>query len=150
MQTQTYRKGHAHRPMESTKLYAAARRDDARRRQEIELRNQLDSLVYSTERTLAEQGAKLGDGAGAEAPERRLHVAGSEVDRRQPIGIDPDAHGDLPAALDGHALHGSIRSDSYLSRQAKTEVVRKLTRTVLSPTQPLAMHSLQRVDSLEI
>jgi molecular chaperone DnaK len=33
--------------------------DDARRRQEIELRNQADTLVYSTERTLAEHGAKL-------------------------------------------------------------------------------------------
>ena len=33
--------------------------DDARRREEIELRNQTDSLVYSTERTLAEYGAKL-------------------------------------------------------------------------------------------
>jgi molecular chaperone DnaK len=33
--------------------------EDARRRQEIELRNQLDALVYSTERALAEHGAKL-------------------------------------------------------------------------------------------
>jgi molecular chaperone DnaK len=33
--------------------------EDARRREEIELRNQTDSLVYSTERTLAEHGAKL-------------------------------------------------------------------------------------------
>ena len=32
---------------------------DARRRQEIELRNQTDALVYSTERLLAEHGAKL-------------------------------------------------------------------------------------------
>jgi molecular chaperone DnaK len=31
------------------------------RRQEIELRNQTDSLVYQTERVLAEQGAKLPD-----------------------------------------------------------------------------------------
>jgi len=35
--------------------------EDARRRQEIELRNQADSLVYSTERTLAEHGAKITD-----------------------------------------------------------------------------------------
>jgi molecular chaperone DnaK len=35
--------------------------EDARRRQEIELRNQTDSLVYSTERALAEHGAKLAD-----------------------------------------------------------------------------------------
>ena len=33
--------------------------EDARRREEIELRNQTDSLVYSTERALAEHGAKL-------------------------------------------------------------------------------------------
>ena len=33
--------------------------DDARRRQEIELRNQTDTLVYTTERALSEHGAKL-------------------------------------------------------------------------------------------
>jgi molecular chaperone DnaK len=33
--------------------------EDARRKQEIELRNQTDSLMYSTERALAEHGAKL-------------------------------------------------------------------------------------------
>ena len=36
--------------------------EDARRRQEIELRNQTDSLVYSTERALQEHGAKLSEG----------------------------------------------------------------------------------------
>jgi molecular chaperone DnaK len=35
--------------------------EDAQRRQEIELRNQADSLVYTTERTLAEHGAKLSE-----------------------------------------------------------------------------------------
>src|SRR5512145_3374566 len=35
--------------------------DDTRRKQEIEVRNQTDSLVYSTERTLSEHGSKLGD-----------------------------------------------------------------------------------------
>jgi molecular chaperone DnaK len=35
--------------------------EDAQRRQEIELRNQTDSLVYSTERALAEHGAKLSE-----------------------------------------------------------------------------------------
>ncbi|HEV8474525.1 MAG TPA: Hsp70 family protein, partial [Methylomirabilota bacterium] len=35
--------------------------DDTRRKQEIEIRNQTDSLVYSTERTLAEHGSKLGE-----------------------------------------------------------------------------------------
>ncbi len=33
--------------------------EDTRRKQEIEIRNQADSLVYSTERTLAEHGSKL-------------------------------------------------------------------------------------------
>jgi molecular chaperone DnaK len=33
--------------------------EDARRRQEIELRNQVDGLIYATERALAEHGAKL-------------------------------------------------------------------------------------------
>jgi molecular chaperone DnaK len=35
--------------------------DDARRKQEIEVRNQTDSLVYSTERTLSEHGSKLAE-----------------------------------------------------------------------------------------
>src|SRR5256714_917735 len=44
--------------------------EDATRKQEIEVRNQTDSLVYSTERTLSEHGAKLGEAdrkAGEEA-----------------------------------------------------------------------------------
>src|SRR5213075_1094187 len=35
--------------------------EDTKRKQEIEVRNQTDSLVYSTERTLAEHGAKLAE-----------------------------------------------------------------------------------------
>jgi molecular chaperone DnaK len=35
--------------------------EDAKRKQEIEIRNQTDSLVYSTERTLSEHGAKLNE-----------------------------------------------------------------------------------------
>jgi molecular chaperone DnaK len=35
--------------------------EDARRKQEVELRNQTDALVYSTERALAEHGAKLAE-----------------------------------------------------------------------------------------
>jgi molecular chaperone DnaK len=35
--------------------------EDTKRRQEIEVRNQADSLVYSTERTLGEHGSKLDD-----------------------------------------------------------------------------------------
>ena len=40
---------------------AANAADDTRRKQEIEVRNQTDSLVYSTERTLAEHGSKLAE-----------------------------------------------------------------------------------------
>jgi molecular chaperone DnaK len=36
--------------------------EDTQRKQEIEVRNQTDSLVYSTERTLSEHGAKLSEG----------------------------------------------------------------------------------------
>jgi molecular chaperone DnaK len=36
--------------------------EDTKRKQEIEVRNQTDSLVYSTERTLGEHGAKLAEG----------------------------------------------------------------------------------------
>ncbi|MBI1735196.1 MAG: Hsp70 family protein, partial [Candidatus Rokubacteria bacterium] len=59
--------------------------EDARRKQEIEARNQTDSLVYSTERTLTEHGAKLSesdrkavDDALAEAREA---LKGEDVDR---------------------------------------------------------------------
>ncbi len=45
--------------------------EDARRREEIEVRNQADALVYSTERTLAEHGSKLSP-AERSAVERAL------------------------------------------------------------------------------
>jgi molecular chaperone DnaK len=48
--------------------------EDAQRRQEIELRNQADSLVYSTERTLAEHGAKLSE-SERQAVEQALNEA---------------------------------------------------------------------------
>jgi molecular chaperone DnaK len=48
--------------------------DDARRRQEIELRNQVDALVYSTERALAEHGTKLAEAERA-AVEQTLSEA---------------------------------------------------------------------------
>ena len=35
--------------------------EDARRRQEVEVRNETDALVYSTDRALAEHGAKLSE-----------------------------------------------------------------------------------------
>jgi molecular chaperone DnaK len=48
--------------------------EDSRRRQEIELRNQTDSLAYQTERSLAEHGAKLSD-AERQAIEQALAEA---------------------------------------------------------------------------
>jgi molecular chaperone DnaK len=48
--------------------------EDSARRQEIELRNQTDSLVYSTERTLGEHGAKL-----AEADRKAIDDAMAEA-----------------------------------------------------------------------
>jgi molecular chaperone DnaK len=59
--------------------------DDIKRKQEIEVRNQADSLVYSTERTLGEHGAKLGD-ADRKAIEEALGEArealkGEDVER---------------------------------------------------------------------
>jgi molecular chaperone DnaK len=59
--------------------------EDARRREEIELRNQTDSLVYSTERTLAEHGANLST-AERDAAERAMNEArealkGADIER---------------------------------------------------------------------
>jgi len=48
--------------------------EDATRKQEIEVRNQTDSLVYSTERTLSEHGAKLAE-ADRKAVEEALAAA---------------------------------------------------------------------------
>jgi molecular chaperone DnaK len=66
--------------------------DDARRRQEIELRNQADSLVYSTERALAEHGTKLSD-SDRRAVERALDEArealkGGDIERIRRVQDD--------------------------------------------------------------
>ena len=66
--------------------------DDARRRQEIELRNQADALVYSTERALAEHGAKL-SGADRRTVERALDEArealkGGDIERIRRVQDD--------------------------------------------------------------
>jgi len=58
--------------------------EDARRRQEIELRNQTDALVYSTERTLAEQGANLPE------PDRRAVEQALNEAREALKGEDSD------------------------------------------------------------
>jgi molecular chaperone DnaK len=59
--------------------------EDAKRRQEIELRNQTDSLVYTTERTLAEHGSKLSE-AERQSVEQALNdtreaLKGDDVER---------------------------------------------------------------------
>jgi molecular chaperone DnaK len=59
--------------------------EDTKRKQEIEVRNQTDSLVYSTERTLGEHGAKLAEAdrkAIDEAlTEAREALKGEDLDR---------------------------------------------------------------------
>src|SRR5881409_1139485 len=69
--------------------------EDTKRRQEIEVRNQTDSLVYSTERTLGEHGSKLG-----------------EADRK---AID-DALAEAREALKGEDLERMKRAQESLSR----------------------------------
>ena len=69
--------------------------DDAKRKEEIEVRNQTDSLVYSTERTLSEHGAKL-----------------SEADRKT---VD-DAMTEAREALKGEDVERMKRAQEELTR----------------------------------
>ena len=59
--------------------------EDARRREEIEARNRTDSLLYSTERALAEHGAKLAENERAAVDqalaEAREAVKGDDMER---------------------------------------------------------------------
>jgi len=59
--------------------------DDARRRQEIEVRNQTDSLVYASERTLNEVRDRLSDGERREVEqaieEARQALSGNDVSK---------------------------------------------------------------------
>jgi molecular chaperone DnaK len=59
--------------------------EDTKRKQEIEARNQADSLVYSTERTLAEHGGKLAEedrkAIDAALAEAREALKGEDVER---------------------------------------------------------------------
>jgi molecular chaperone DnaK len=73
--------------------------DDARRRQEIELRNETDALVYSVDRSLTEEGAKLS------AEER------SNIER---------ALNDTRAALSGSDLDRIKQAQEALRRAAST------------------------------
>jgi molecular chaperone DnaK len=59
--------------------------EDARRREEIEVRNQMDALVYQVQRGLAEHGAKLSDDERREVEqalsEGRDAVQGEDIER---------------------------------------------------------------------
>jgi molecular chaperone DnaK len=57
--------------------------EDQRRRQELELRNKLDSLVYGTERTLTEHREKLAE-ADVAAMETALKEAREALGRNAP------------------------------------------------------------------
>jgi molecular chaperone DnaK len=81
--------------------------DDARRRQEIELRNETDALVYSVQRSLAEEGAKLS------AEER------SNIER---------ALNDTRAALSGSDLD-RIKQAQEALRRASSTIEQARTRT---------------------
>ena len=45
-----------------------------------------------------------------------LHVSGREVERGEAIGVDPDSHGDLTAALEGDPLDTGQRRELGLQR----------------------------------
>ncbi len=82
-------KGEVDRMVKEAEAHAS---EDARRRQAVEVRNQADSLVYSTERALAEHGAKLSD-AERSAVERALADArealkGGDVERVRRVQDD--------------------------------------------------------------
>jgi molecular chaperone DnaK len=71
--------------------------EDTKRKEEIEARNQTDSLVYSTERTLSEHGAKL-----------------AEADRK---AVD-DALAEAREALKGEDVERMKRAQDSLTRAA--------------------------------
>jgi molecular chaperone DnaK len=62
--------------------------EDARRKQDVELRNQTDALVYSTERALAEHGPKLSDserqGVEQALADARDALKSDDMDRIRP------------------------------------------------------------------
>jgi molecular chaperone DnaK len=91
--------------------------EDARRREEIELRNQTDSLVYSTERTLAEHGAKVST-AERDAAEQALNEA--------------------KEALKGNDLERIRRAQEGLTRavQSLGEAVQRASQQAATPGAP--------------
>jgi molecular chaperone DnaK len=88
--------------------------EDSKRKQEIEVRNQTDSLVYSTERTLGEHGAKL-----------------AENDRK---AID-DALTEAREALKGEDIERMKRAQEALS-QASHKLAEIMYREAQAQGQP--------------
>src|SRR5262249_19581323 len=88
--------------------------EDTKRKQEIEVRNQTDSLVYSTERTLGEHGAKL-----------------AESDRK---AID-DALAEAREALKGEDIERMERAQQSLS-QASHKLAEIMYREAQAQGQP--------------
>ncbi len=88
--------------------------EDTKRKEEIEIRNQTDSLVYSTERTLGEHGAKL-----------------AEADKK---AID-DALGEAKEALKTDDLERMKRAQEALT-QAAHKLAEIMYRETQEPPQP--------------
>ena len=88
--------------------------EDTKRKEEIEVRNQTDSLVYSTERTLGEHGAKL-----AEADKKAIE----------------DALGEAKEALKTDDLERMKRAQEALT-QAAHKLAEIMYRETQGPPQP--------------
>src|SRR2546427_492227 len=88
--------------------------EDTKRKQEIEVRNQTDSLVYSTERTLADHGSKL-----------------AEADRK---AID-DAMAEAREALKSEDLERMKRAQESLTR-ASHKLAEIMYREAQAQSQP--------------
>jgi len=88
--------------------------DDTKRKQEIEVRNQTDSLVYSTERTLGEHGSKL-----------------AEADRK----AVEDALGEAKEALKTDDLERMQRAQGNLTQAAHklAEIIYRESQTQTAP-----------------
>src|SRR5437667_1191055 len=91
--------------------------EDSKRKQEIEVRNQTDSLVYSTERTLADHGSKL-----------------AEADRK---AID-DAMAEAREALKSEDLERMKRAQENLTRASHklAEIMYREAQTQGQPGAP--------------
>jgi len=99
--------------------------EDTKRKGEIEARNQADSLVYSTERTLAEHGAKL-----------------AEADRK----AVEEALGEAKEALKGEDVERIKRAQETLTKASHklAEIMYRETQQAQQPGAPGAGQQQQR------